>query len=91
VTPNSPIKSVTIYYQTDAQTGGNAGWAYNAIDRDGEHTSDGFSVGEHDDGSETLSDVRAAFAVEWPEAYAQIRRWDALPEGGWRGVAGGEQ
>lgn len=81
------VRSITLYWQTDAQTGGNKGWAYNVIDRDGEHTSGGFEVGEDDDGSESLSDVRSAFGTEFPEAYAQIplTNWRAMPEGGWRG------
>ncbi len=66
------VRSITLYYQTDAETGGNAGWAYNVIDREGDHTSGGFEVGEDDDGSESLSDVRSAFGRVWPEAYAQI-------------------
>ena len=81
------VRSIALYYQSDAETGGNAGWAYNVIDSEGEHTSGGFEIGEDDDGSESLSDVRSAFALAWPEAYAQIplTRWQAMPEGGWIG------
>jgi hypothetical protein len=82
------VRSITLYYQTAAETGGDAGWAYNVISTDGDHTSDGFSVSDDDDGSESLSDVRTAFAAEWPEAYAQIplTNWRAMPEGGWTGT-----
>ncbi len=83
---NVEIRSVTLYWQTDAQTGGNAGWAYNAIDRDGEHTSGPLQVSAEDDGGESLSDVRAAFAIDWPEVATQVHRWDVCAEGGWRGT-----
>lgn len=80
--PTINIRSVTLYYQTDAQAGGNAGWA---IDSEGDHTSGGIEVGEADDGEESLSDVREAFARAWPEIAAQIQRWDDCQEGGWTG------
>ena len=79
------VRAVTLYWQTDAETGGNKGWAYNVIDRDGEHTSGGIEVDDDDDGSESLSDVAAAFTADFPAAAAQIARWNPLPEGGWRG------
>lgn len=82
------IQSISIFYQTDEETGGNAGWAYNAIDSNGGHASDGFQVRDEgdDDGSESFSDVREAFALAWPEAHAQFSRlnWQPRPEGGWR-------
>lgn len=86
------IRRIALYFQTDREAGaGNAGWAYNVIDADGEHTSDGLETidgrgpeGE-DDGSEPLSIVREAFALAWPEAAAQVSNWDCMPEGGWVG------
>lgn len=84
------VRSIALY-QTDAETGGNAGWAYNMIDSEGEHTSDeletidGRGPEGEDDGSEPLSVVRDAFALAWPEAAAEVSRWDAMPEGGWIG------
>lgn len=86
---NFMVRSISLYYQTDAETGGNAGWAYNVIDSEGEHTSDGIETihgngpDGSDDGSEPLSAVREAFALAWPEAAAQVSSYDAMPEGGW--------
>lgn len=84
------VRSITLYYQAAAETGDNSGWAYNVIhtDKDGypEHTSEGFEIGEDDDGGESLSDVRAAFAVAWPEAASQIAKWTPNPQGGWTGL-----
>lgn len=80
------LRSVALYYQTEREAGvGNAGWAYNVIDSEGEHTSDGFEIGERDDGSEALSAVREAFALNFERAAQQVTRWDVTPEGGWIG------
>lgn len=85
------VHSIALYWQTDAETGGNAGWAYNMIDSDGQHTSggietiDGRGKDGEDDGSEPLAVVRDALALAWPEASQQVSRWDAMPEGGWIG------
>lgn len=79
-------RHVTLYWQTNEQTGGNQGWAYSVCDRDG-YESGGFEIGAEDDGSERLSDVREAFARDafGQAVVAQMSRWEALPEGGWRG------
>lgn len=57
----------------DAETGGNAGWAYATISRDAE-------------GSESLSTVLEAFAADDHDGASGCSSWDALPGGGWRGM-----
>lgn len=81
------INSVSLYWQSERELGptGVPGWAYNVIDFDGQHESGDLVVGPDDDGGESLTDVRSAFAAARPEVSAQITRWDAGPEGGWRG------
>ena len=83
---NNNIRSVSLYYQTAEQSGGNPGWAYNAIDSEGEHTSCGIQVTEDDDGGEGLTAVREAFVAAWPEAAEQLTKWTPAPGGGWRGT-----
>jgi hypothetical protein len=85
--PTIKVRKIALYWQSNAETGGNAGWAYNVISAEGERTSGGIEVDSDDDGFESLSDVRAAFAAEWPEAYAQVplHNWRPMPEGGWVG------
>ena len=86
------LRSVTLYYQTDVETGGNAGWAANEIYRDGTHES--FAIEDDDiamDGADVdqgapLYAVRNAYLKVCGLDAGTPIEWSAVPSGGWRGV-----
>lgn len=84
------VRRISLYWQTNFDTGGNPGWAFNVISKDGQHTSGGLEVYEVDDGTETLPEVLTAFAEIWPDAAMQVTEWkrETGPEGnrGWYGT-----